>query len=88
VDCLYINLLSGINKDKIRKFFQLHVDRSGHTLEVIVTRSLPGYSIESEFPYIDKDESKGRYTLLQQDRYPHWECSVIEQLTDKAFQLK
>jgi pimeloyl-ACP methyl ester carboxylesterase len=59
-----IRKLVGINKDKIRKFFQSHVDRSGYTLEVIVTRSLPGYSIKSEVPYIDKDESKGRYTDL------------------------
>lgn len=56
--------MTEINKDKLRNFFQSHVDRSGHTLEVIIAENLPGYSVENEVPFIDKDGSIGRYTDL------------------------
>ena len=48
--------------DGERKFFHEQVKRSGHYLENRVGNLLQkaGYSIDREFPYIDKDESEGR----------------------------
>ncbi len=49
------------NEDKLLKFFQLVLERSGHSLENKVEALLKDrFSVQREVPYVDKDESKGR----------------------------
>lgn len=53
------------NINGLRKYFEESVKQSGHSLEIKTEKIFrENYSVEREVPYIDKDESKGRYIDL------------------------
>lgn len=58
--------LTELNEKKILEFFEGRVKRSGHSLESRVENKLKqrNFSVQREAPFLDKDESIGRYTDL------------------------
>jgi hypothetical protein len=57
-------MLTVPNKNEIKKFFEKKLSRSGHSLEILVTKMLNQYNVQQEVPYLDKDTSIGRFTDL------------------------
>jgi hypothetical protein len=54
-----------LNENALLEFFEKQVKKSGHSLENRVEDILQqNYIVDREVPYIDKDESKGRYIDL------------------------
>lgn len=59
--------MAEIDEEKVLEFFEQEVRRSGHSLESKVENRLRrrGFDVQRESPFLDKDQSKGRYVGLK-----------------------
>lgn len=56
-------------EDKLLEFFQNQIRQSGYKLQTKVQKKLisSGYEVIREWPYLDKDELKGRPYMAEQE---------------------